>query len=476
MDFEKEKANVNPPTEERLSKYVQVTEQLREGQFNVKVDVPLQIKDNIDRLGVALSQLGQSLSSRFDELEKITAITQKINFGILLDEVLNYIFDAFISIIPYDRIGFALIEDDPRLGRVVRAHWGKSNIPGKQKLAKGYTEKLAGSSLEKIILMGEPRIINDLVEYLAAHPNSLSTKLIVEDGVRSSLTCPIVALGNKVGFLFFSSIHLNTYKDLHQAIFKQIAGQVSTIVEKSRLYQKLLEAKEAKRQFHGFVCHDLRTPVGIVKTNLELLQSGVYGTPTSAMKKSFTMMNRATDQMLELLDNLLDVAAVESGKIQLNLAPEDLSKYLAEFNNYFEILLQPKLLSLLISVNPSLPLIVMDKNRINQILTNLVGNAIKFSPLEGIINITACRNKNNVEITISNSGAGIPEELHEKIFDEFENFKKVAGRYEKSFGLGLAIARKMAEIHGGSIEVKSADINKIKSRTSFVVTLPIAGP
>jgi diguanylate cyclase (GGDEF)-like protein len=107
----------------------------------------------------------------------------------------------------------------------------------------GYSAPLAGSSLVAILETGRPRVLNDLEQYLREHPDSQSTRLVLSDGVRSSLTCPLAALGKRVGFVFFSSNRPGTYSERHVELLMLIAGQLSLVIEKGRLYADLLQAK-----------------------------------------------------------------------------------------------------------------------------------------------------------------------------------------------------------------------------------------
>jgi class 3 adenylate cyclase len=171
-------------------------------------------------------------------------LTGQINAGLVIDDVLEQVFVSFRDVIPFDRIGVALLDAS---GERVKARWAKSLAENIQ-LPIGYSAPLSGSSLQKIILTGKPRVLNDMEAYLAEHPVSHSSRLIVAEGIRSSLTCPLTAMGKHIGFMFFSSFAKDTYQQAHIDLFLEIAGQLSMIIEKGRIYELVLQAKRQSDQ------------------------------------------------------------------------------------------------------------------------------------------------------------------------------------------------------------------------------------
>jgi diguanylate cyclase (GGDEF)-like protein len=225
-----------PLDDPRIRKYLAAVEALKAGRFDT--EIPAGPSDDVGRLGSALQELGLALRSRLGVLDILTRIGEEVNSGLVLNDVLDSVYDSFRSLIPYDRIGVAFLEEP---GPVVRARWARSEA-SELRIVRGYGAPLAGSSLERVLATGEARILGDLEAYLAAHPRSESTRLIVEEGMRSSLTCPLVALGRPVGFLFFSSRRPYAYAEEHGALFHRIAVQLSVVIEKSRLYEDLVAA------------------------------------------------------------------------------------------------------------------------------------------------------------------------------------------------------------------------------------------
>ncbi|QDT99940.1 hypothetical protein V144x_54540 [Gimesia aquarii] len=154
-----------------------------------------------------------------------SGLTEQVLQGETLDAVLNSIYESFQSVLPFNRIGCALLDET---GELVISRWCRSD--NNVMLGKNFSAPLKGSSLQFVLEQKRPRILNNLQEYLQKHPHSESTRLIVNEGIRSSFTFPLTVEGHSVGFLFFSSIEINAYSEAHLALFNEIAGLLSLAI------------------------------------------------------------------------------------------------------------------------------------------------------------------------------------------------------------------------------------------------------
>ena len=452
--------------DQRIVQYRDAAIKMRQGTF--AVDVSTGSADDVGELGEALRGLGHALEQRFDEMRALAQVTEKINAGFLLDDVLDHVYEAFRPILPYDRIGFALLEKN-RGGQVIlRAHWAKADYEA-VKIYRGFSAVLADTSLEAILENRRPRIINDLVEYLEDHPESNSSRLMIEEGIRSSLTCPLIALDKPIGFMFFSSRQRDTYRDAHVGIFREIAGQLSTIVEKGRLYQQLIELDELKNKFLGIAAHDLRNPISVISGYTQLLDKGVAGVVTEKQRNMLRTMDIAANRMLALINDLLDISVIESGRLELNNQTESLPAFLDECRLSNDIIAKGKGIDLELSVDTDPISLAFDAERISQVLNNLIGNAIKFSASGTTISIAARHSGEFAEISVTDQGLGIPAAELPNIFGEFERTSTRSTAGEPSTGLGLAIVKRMVEAHGGTIQVES----EVGKGSTFTFLLPL---
>ncbi|NWF69006.1 MAG: GAF domain-containing protein [Chloroflexi bacterium] len=466
--------------DQRISDYIHATHELQKG--NYEISVPTQPRDEIGRLGQALLELARQLERRRRELETLNHLTMQINMGLLLDETLEGVYNNFREVIPYNRIGFAFLEHDNSL---VRAYWSKSD-GGEIHLKNGYSAPLAGSSLQPIIETGQPRIINDLLDYLKQRPESRSTRLIVKEGIRSSLTCPLIANGVPVGFIFFSSSAPNTYANAHIEIFQQIAGLLAVIMEKGRLIADLAEQKsaverqneelrrlnEVKNSFLGIAAHDLRSPLSSAFMAANLLADSSVGLSDEERAVIVKEIKEQTGYMMELLNNLLDVTHIESGKFSIVPTPINFGVFVQEVVQRQQRVAEAKSIRIVIECPPAPgSQIVADALRLRQVLDNLLSNAIKFSPPDSTVRVSVEPLPGVWRVTVQDQGPGIKPEEQSRLFQEFSQLSARPTKGEKSTGLGLAITRRVVEAHGGQIGVESPP----GQGAAFWFTIPRAG-
>jgi signal transduction histidine kinase len=221
--------------------------------------------------------------------------------------------------------------------------------------------------------------------------------------------------------------------------------------------QKLGELDQMKQDFVSNVTHELRSPMTSIRGYIDLLLQESAGAITPLQKDYLSVVKNSTVRLGRFIDNLLDVAKIEAQK--LKLSPEDVNVH--NLAHEMEVLFKPQLDEKKIhfrnAVPASLPRAFADKDKVAEILINLTSNAIKFTPEHGAVEIHATEGSNYIEVSVHDTGAGIPADKADKLFSKFEQVKANQGlaRQHKGTGLGLAIAKGIVEAHGGRIWIKS---------------------
>lgn len=216
------------------------------------------------------------------------------------------------------------------------------------------------------------------------------------------------------------------------------------------------ELEEMKRDFMSMVSHDLRTPLTALTIFLEMLGSGAWGALNQTAMSGLEKSRRSLHHLIELVNGLLDLEKIDSGRLELALQPVSLLSVLAETIEMLEPLCDANEIDMDVQVATDL-MVLADQTRLLQVLQNLLSNAIKYSPAQSVIKITAVESEQNEQILISivDQGPGIPAELQGAVFDRFKQLDTSIRKGIKGTGIGLAVCKSLIELHGGSIGVTS---------------------
>ena len=231
------------------------------------------------------------------------------------------------------------------------------------------------------------------------------------------------------------------------------------------------EASRLKSAFLRMATHELRTPLTIVSGYIELLASSTAARLTQDEREFIDIAQAGTKTLSRLVDDLLDLARIEAGRLDLAIRAVDVGEAIKQVHRMVSVQAATKGIDLAVTVEPDLPRIAADPDRLTQILLNLVGNAVKFTE-QGHILSTVHRVGEGVEISVTDTGIGIAPEAQAAIFDEFRQADASTTRRFGGTGLGLAIAKRLVEMQSGTLRVEST----LGVGSTFTLWLPAAGP
>ncbi|MDD5079466.1 MAG: ATP-binding protein [Candidatus Omnitrophica bacterium] len=244
---------------------------------------------------------------------------------------------------------------------------------------------------------------------------------------------------------------------------------IRDITGRKKAEARLKEVMETKSKFTSIVSHELRTPLTAIKEGINIVLDGSAGQVNPEQKDFLDTAKRNVDRLARLINDVLDFQKLEAGKAQFDFRDNDINEVVLEIERTMSALIKNKGLDLAVNLDENLPVFRFDRDKIIQVMTNLVNNAIKFTE-KGSIILATTKKGNAVCVTVEDTGPGVKQEDIPRLFQSFEQLGDVKDR-KGGTGLGLAISKEIIEKHGGDIYVESA----VGAGTKFIFTLPRYG-
>jgi PAS domain S-box-containing protein len=307
-----------------------------------------------------------------------------------------------------------------------------------------------------------------------------SNRAHFEHGFRSAQSTPLVSRSGRILGMF--STHWKTRRQLEERevrFLDLLARQAADLIERTqgenelrRREQELRESDRHKDEFIAVLAHELRNPLVPIRNGIELLK--IARTRPEMIESVRPMMERQISHMVRLIDDLLDVARISAGKIELQREPVPVSNIIASAIESTRIGIEAARLELIVETPEPGLLLNADATRLAQVIANILQNAAKFTPAGGRVRLVAERNPHEagtILIRISDTGIGIAADQLPRVFDLFAQAGTRVRGHQGGLGIGLAIARQLIEMHGGSIAARSEGENR---GSEFIITLPAA--
>lgn len=404
-------------------------------------------------------------------LERLSPLAEALGTARDLHTIYRALLDFALSSMPCIGIFIALY-DPLKNVRTAAYAWGDgeevdvSNLPPMPISTDGPNSRA--------VKTGEIIITDD---YLAATRGHPSVKVGVDNGLlpQSSMAAPMAVMGRIVGTIEVQSYQLAAFKPEHVTAMRMAANLAAVAIENLRLFELESNARASaeasnrlKDEFLATLSHELRTPLTAVLGWLSLLRSGKLDEATQ--RQALTTIERNANAQAQLIEDILDVSRIITGQLRLDVRPFDLSEVIDSAIASVLPAADAKQIQIETMIDRQASLVWGDAVRLQQVVWNLISNAVKFTPKDGRITIRLDRDESHTRIVVKDTGQGINPEFLPYVFDRFRQADSTSTRTHSGLGLGLAIVRHLVEMHGGQVRAESEGIGR---GASFTLELPI---
>ncbi len=295
---------------------------------------------------------------------------------------------------------------------------------------------------------------------LHVHPPDSDGELLVVPARREGITLALIGVRRETG----------PFEQEAEDFLLRLAERASVAIENTRLYQAAQLADESKSQFITIVTHELKIPMTSIRGYADLISQGTVGPTTDQQLKFLDTIRNNVDRMAELVSDLSDISRIDTGRLKVNLEAIPIRTYIIETVANLRPQFEAKDQRIDIELEENLVPVLADRARLIQILTNLLSNANKYTPENGLVKISANQIEDKLQVVIEDTGIGMSEVEQRQLFSQFFRSEQPEAREQAGWGLGLYVTRRLLELMGGEIGVKSA----LGEGSRFWFTLPIA--
>ncbi|MCW2974853.1 MAG: hypothetical protein JWM06_134 [Actinomycetia bacterium] len=406
-------------------------------------------------------RLRDTLGRRVDVLEAANRSARALGSSLEMDQAFGAFIREVKALVAFERLAIVLIEDGE--ARVIAAAGRGSETV----FAPGSARAASGSVLDQV-LGGQTVYRRDMSDLRYPEEHAL-----LELGLHSRLVAPLLVGARAVGMISFVRAEPSAFSPDEVELVSLLGRLVATAVQNIRAYESERQTVEELRRlsalradFVSLVSHELRSPMAAVIGAARTLQQRWRSLTPEQREAFLALIADETNRLAALIGDVLDTSRIDAGTFSYTFADVDLGR-LVEDTVTTASMGQDEV-RVRADVTGTVPPVRGDRERLRQVVTNLIDNAIKYSPSGDEVEVSVRPDNGSVRITVTDHGPGIPQDQQRLIFEKFGR-AEVAGSSKPGTGLGLFIARSIAEAHGGSLEVRS----RPAAGTAFVLTLPL---